>query len=63
MNSLQEASDGVFVEEEATEAVLAPLKWRAEARVARNTVARGGIVADQVGWVSSRIEGARNSKR
>ena len=43
----QEASDGVFVEEEATEAVLAPLRWRAEARVSRKTVARGGIVADQ----------------
>ena len=54
-NCLQEASDGVFVEEEATEAVLAPLKWRAEARVSRKTVARGGIVADQVGYGKTAI--------
>ena len=51
----QEASDGVFVEEEATEAVLAPLRWRAEARVSRKTVARGGIVADQVGYGKTAI--------
>ena len=51
----QEASDGVFVEEEETEAVLAPLKWRAEARVSRKTVARGGIVADQVGYGKTAI--------
>ena len=51
----QEASDGVFVEEEATEAVLAPLKWRAEARVARKTVARGGIVADQGSVLQSHL--------
>merc|ERR1719188_2767350 len=51
----QEASDGVFVEEEATEAVLAPLKWRAEARVRRKVVARGGIVADQVGYGKTAI--------
>ena len=44
----QEASEEPFVEEEVGEAVLAPLGWRAEAKVTRQTVLKGGIVADQV---------------
>jgi len=51
----QESSDGVFVEEETCEAVLGPLKWRAEARVSRPVVARGGVVADQVGYGKTAI--------
>ena len=35
--------------------MLAPLRWRAEARVSRKTVARGGIVADQVGYGKTAI--------
>ena len=44
----QESSEVPFVEEEVAEAVLAPLGWRAEAKVTREVSAKGGIVADQV---------------
>ena len=42
----QEASATPFFEEEVTEAVLPSLNWRAEGRVKRPVLVRGGIVAD-----------------
>lgn len=44
----QEASTDSFMEEEVVEAVLPGLKWRAEGRVQRPILVRGGIVADEV---------------
>ena len=45
----QEASTMPFMEEEVVEAVLPNLNWRAEGRVQRPVLVRGGIVADEVG--------------
>lgn len=39
-----------FCEEEVAESVLDPLSWRAEAKVERPVLVRGGIVADEVGY-------------
>ena len=44
----QEASTDPFMEEEVVEAVLPGLNWRAEGRVQRPVLVRGGIVADEV---------------
>lgn len=46
----QEADDMVFYEEEIEEAVLSQLSWRAEVRVRRTQIVRGGILADEVGY-------------
>ena len=46
----RERSVGPFYEEEVAEAVLEPLSWRAEAKVERPVLVRGGIVADEVGY-------------
>jgi SNF2 family DNA or RNA helicase len=43
------------MEEEVAEAVLPNLKWRAEARVQRPVLVRGGIVADEVGYGKTAI--------
>jgi hypothetical protein len=37
-----------YYEEEVTEAILPGLEWRAESRVRRPILARGGIIADEV---------------
>ena len=44
----QEERIDPFYEEEVTEAVLPSLNWRAEGRVRRPVLVRGGIVADEV---------------
>ena len=46
----QEADDMAFYEEEVEEAVLSQLSWRAEVRVRRTQIVRGGILADEVGY-------------
>lgn len=46
----QEADDMAFYEEEIEEAVLSQLSWRAEVRVRRTQIVRGGILADEVGY-------------
>jgi site-specific DNA-cytosine methylase len=51
----QEATNVPFMEEEIVEAVLPNLKWRAEARVQRPVLVRGGIVADEVGYGKTAI--------
>lgn len=44
----QESTVEPFYEEEVSEAILPTLEWRAEGRVRRPVVARGGIIADEV---------------
>lgn len=44
----QESTQKPFYEEEVTEAVLPSLYWRAEGRVRRPVLVRGGIIADEV---------------
>jgi SNF2-related domain len=52
----QEARDATpFVEEEISEAILAPLGWRAEGRAQRPVHVRGGVLADQVGYGKTAI--------
>lgn len=46
---MQELSTEPFFEEEVTEAVLPSLNWRAEGRVRRPVLVRGGIIADEIG--------------
>ena len=46
----QEADDMGFYEEEVEESNLSQLSWRAEVRVRRNRIVRGGILADEVGY-------------
>ena len=46
----QEADDMSFYEEEIEEATLSQLGWRAEVRVRRTRILRGGILADEVGY-------------
>lgn len=46
----QEADDKTFYEEEIEEATLSQLNWRAEARVRRTGIFRGGVLADEVGY-------------
>jgi hypothetical protein len=45
----QEARSDPFYEGEVAEAVLPSLNWRAEGRVRRPVLVRGGIIADEVG--------------
>ena len=47
----QEESTVPFLEEEVTEEILPSLNWRAEGRVQRPVLVRGGIIADEVSWV------------
>jgi hypothetical protein len=51
----QEKSTSPFYEEEVTESVLPTLNWRAEGRVRRPILVRGGIVADEVGYGKTAI--------
>jgi hypothetical protein len=51
----QEATKEPCYEEEVSEAILGPMGWRAEGRVRRPTLVRGGIVADQVGYGKTAI--------
>jgi len=44
-----------FIEEEISEAVLAPLGWRAEGRAQRSVHTSGGVLADQVGYGKTAI--------
>jgi hypothetical protein len=44
----QEASNEPFLEEEVCENILPTLNWRAEGRVKRPVLVRGGIIADEV---------------
>jgi hypothetical protein len=44
----QEATVDPFLEEEVIESILPSLNWRAEGRVLRPTLVRGGIIADEV---------------
>lgn len=45
---LQEGTTDPFFEEEVTEAVIPCLNWRAEGKVRRPVLLRGGIIADEV---------------
>ena len=52
----QEATKVPFFEEEVSEAILGHgMNWRAEGRVRRPVLVRGGIVADQVGYGKTAI--------
>jgi SNF2-related domain len=52
----REAPDATpFVEEEISEAILAPLGWRAEGRAERVVHIKGGVLADQVGYGKTAI--------
>jgi len=51
----QEATDSPFVEEEVSEVLVPALGWRAEGRVKRPVLVRGGIVADEVGYGKTAI--------
>lgn len=44
-----------FIEEEIAEATLGPLGWRAEGKASRKVCARGGVLADQVGYGKTAI--------
>lgn len=44
-----------FFEEEISEAIMAPLGWRAEGRARREVLIRGGVLADQVGYGKTAI--------
>ena len=46
----QEADDMAFYEEEIEEATLSQMSWRAEVRIRRARVIRGGVLADEVGY-------------
>ena len=45
----QESTDIPFYEEEDAEGILPKLGWRAEGRVRRPVMVRGGLIADEVG--------------
>lgn len=45
----QEATEKPFYEEEVAEGILPKLGWRAEGRVRRPVMVRGGLIADEVG--------------
>lgn len=52
----EELKDAVpFFEEEISEAIMAPLGWRAEGRARREILIRGGVLADQVGYGKTAI--------
>ena len=44
-----------FTEEEISEAIISSLSWRAEGRVQRDVIVRGGVLADQVGYGKTAI--------
>ena len=44
-----------FIEEEISEAIISSLCWRAEGRVQREVLVRGGVLADQVGYGKTAI--------
>lgn len=46
----QERTNAPYFEEEIAESILPNLEWRAEGRVRRPVLARGGIIADEVGY-------------
>ena len=46
----QEVDDMAFYEEEIEEATLSQMSWRAEVRIRRARVIRGGVLADEVGY-------------
>jgi hypothetical protein len=46
----QETTGRTFIEEEISEAMLPALHWRAEGKVERPVLVRGGVIADQVGY-------------
>lgn len=46
----QESTNEPYFEEEVTESVLPSLNWRAEGRVRRPVLVRGGIIADEVSF-------------
>ena len=46
----QEADDMAFYEEEIEEATLSQMSWRAEVRIRRARILRGGVLADEVGY-------------
>lgn len=46
----QEKTQEAFMEEEVCESVLPSLDWRAECRVQRPVLVRGGVIADEVGY-------------
>ncbi|TRM57945.1 hypothetical protein BD626DRAFT_513398 [Schizophyllum amplum] len=52
----QESADAKsFSEEEISEAILEPLRWRAEARAVREVKVLGGVLADAVGYGKTAI--------
>jgi len=51
----QEATDYPFYEEEVEEGILPKLGWRAEGRVRRPVMVRGGLIADEVGYGKTAI--------
>jgi hypothetical protein len=54
---LKQESEDVepFVEEEVSEGLLAPMRWRAEGKATREVVVRGGVLADAVGYGKTAI--------
>lgn len=56
----QEASTDPFWEEEVSESILPNLGWRAEGRVRRPVLVRGGIIADEVRELHGRAFKAAN---
>ena len=51
----QEATEEPFLEQEVSEDLLPRLNWRAEGRVQRPVLVRGGIIADEVGYGKTAI--------
>ena len=51
----QERSDTPFLEEEVVEGTLAPLGWRAEGKATVKVIAKGGVLADEVGYGKTAI--------
>ena len=50
-----ERTSAPYIEEEVVDDVLAPLGWRAEAKVEVERTVRGGVLADQVGYGKTAI--------
>ena len=55
MLAQESKSSQAFVEEEISEAILEPLRWRAEGRAQRPVHIRGGVLADEVGYGKTAI--------
>jgi hypothetical protein len=51
----QEATTEAFMEQEIAECILPNWNWRAEGRVQRPVIVRGGIIADEVGYGKVRL--------